>query len=605
MSSPIESYALIGDTRTAALVGSNGSIDWLCLPRFDSGACFAALLGEQRHGEWSIAPLPGSVREVRRRYRGDSLVLETVLVTDVGTVRLVDFMPPAGPRSDVVGATPRVIRIVEGVTGAVPLKMKLVIRFDYGSVVPWVRRLDGRLHATAGPDGLVLDTPVATHGAHYTTVANFTVRPHDRVPFVLSWHPSEEPPPLPIDAFAAADRTQGWWRMWTSRCRYRGRFRDAVVRSLITLKALTYSPTGGIVAAATTSLPEMIGGVRNWDYRYTWLRDATFTLYALRASGCSEEAAAWRDWLLRAVAGDPAKLQIMYGVAGERRLPELTLDWLPGYAGSRPVRVGNAAVMQRQHDVYGEVMDALYHASRAGLPPDEYSWPVQRAMLDYLESGWREPDEGLWEMRGPQQHFTHSKVMSWVAFDRAVKSVELLGLHGNADRWRRLRDVIHDEVCARAFDPVRNSFTQAYGSRSVDAALLQIPLVGFLPPTDPRVIGTVAAIERDLMRDGLVQRYRTSETDDGLPGSEGTFLLCTFWLADTYVLLGRTAEAQAVFDRLLALRNDVGLLSEEYDPIARRMLGNFPQAFSHVGLINTALSLTPDQPDPAHERLTC
>ena len=589
----IEDYALIGDTCTAGLVGKDGSIDWLCLPRFDSAACFAHLLGERDHGHWTIAPAHRFA--TRRRYRGDTLVLETEFETDDGCVRVVDFMPPHEP-------IPNVVRIVEGLSGAVPMHMELVIRFDYGWVVPWVRRIDGRLHAVGGPDALVLDASVETHGENLTTVSEFLVRGGERQSFVLGWHPSHTPPPERLDPFALLAAADRWWTEWGRQCTYSGPWREAVVRSLITLKALTYSPTGGLVAAATTSLPEWIGGVRNWDYRYCWLRDATFTLMALLNSGYHEEAIAWRNWLLRAVAGDPAQLHIMYGVAGERRLPELTLDWLPGYEASRPVRVGNRAVEQLQLDVYGEVMDVLYQARRLGVPADEASWSMQRLLLEYLETVWREPDEGLWEVRGPRQQFTHSKVMAWVAFDRAVKSAENQRLQGPVARWRKCRDTIHQQVCEHGYDPQRGTFTQAYGSTNVDASLLMLPQVGFLPAHDPRIRGTVRAIERDLLDDGFVARYRTHETEDGLPPGEGSFLLCSFWLADNYALQGHEQEAAALFERLLSLRSDVGLLSEEWDHQSGRMLGNFPQAFSHVGLVNTALNLTPDHPAPARQR---
>jgi GH15 family glucan-1,4-alpha-glucosidase len=593
--SPIEDYALIGDTRTAALVGRDGSIDWLCLPRFDSGACFAALLGDGSHGRWQIAPPGGSRWSSRRRYRGDTLILETEFVTDTGVARVVDCMPPD---EDI----PNLVRLVEGVVGRVRLRTELVVRFDYGWIVPWVRSVDGVLRAVGGPDALTVRTPVRMHGENFTTVADFTVSAGDAVPFVMSWHPSNDPPPPPLDAAAAIAAAEAWWRSWAAHATYEGPWRDAVVRSLITLKALTYTPTGGIAAAATTSLPERIGGVRNWDYRYSWLRDATFTLYALLLGGFRDEASAWRDWLLRAVAGSPSQLQIMYGLSGERRLPELALDWLPGYEGSAPVRIGNAAVSQLQLDVYGEVMDALYEARRIGIPPDPLAWDVQRKLMDFLESGWQQPDEGLWEVRGPRRHFTHSKVMAWVAFDRAVKSVEESGVDGPVERWRAARRAIHEEVCTRGWDPGRRTFTQAYGSPALDASLLVLPLVGFLPPTDPRLTGTVAAIERELVQDGFVLRYRTHEADDGLPPGEGAFLLCSFWLADAYALMGRFEDARVLFERLVALRNDVGLLSEQYDPAARRFLGNFPQAFSHVGLVNTACNLTPRQQGPAHHR---
>ncbi len=591
----IEDYALIGDTRTAALVSKSGSMDWLCLPRFDSAACFASLLGEPHHGRWSLHPRDAPVRAVRRRYRDGTLVLETEFVTDSGVVRVVDGMPP---EEDM----PNVIRLVEGVEGEVAMRMELVIRFDYGWVVPWVRTVDGVLHAVGGPDALSLQTPVEHHGEDLTTVADFVVHEGERVPFVLSWHPSHTPAPAPIDAARAIETADAWWRRWSGHCTHAGPWREAVVRSLITLKALTYSPTGGMVAAPTTSLPEWIGGVRNWDYRYTWLRDATFTLYALLDSGYRDEACAWREWLLRAAAGAPEQLHIMYGVAGERRLPELTLDWLPGYQRSAPVRVGNAATTQHQLDVYGEVMDAFHQARRAGIPPDPNAWRVQRQLLDFLESTWRQPDEGIWEVRGPRQHFTHSKVMAWVAFDRAVKAVERFGAEGPADRWRRIRSAIHHEVCTKGYDRTKRAFTQSYGSEALDAALLMIPLVGFLPPDDARMVSTVSAVERELLRDGFVLRYRTDQCEDGLPPGEGAFLLCSFWLADNYALMGRQQEAENLFERLLALRNDVGLLAEEYDPAAGRLLGNFPQAFSHVGLIITAYNLTRREHAPARAR---
>jgi len=595
MSLPIEEYALIGDTRTAALVSRAGSIDWLCVPRFDSSACFAALLGEPRHGRWSLQPVGNGDRAARRRYRDGTLVLETEFTTDSGVVRVIDCMPPGEE-------IPNIVRVVEGVSGEVEMSMELIIRFDYGWVVPWVRSSNGTLLAIGGPEALTLRTPVPHHGENLTTVARFTVRAGERVPFVLSWHRSTDPAPPEIDAERAIAASEEWWRAWVSKCTYQGAWREPVERSLITLKALTFTPTGGIVAAATTSLPEHLGGVRNWDYRFTWLRDATFTLYALLLGGFREEACAWRDWLLRAIAGSPEQVQIMYGVAGERRLPELTLDWLPGYAGSTPVRIGNGAVKQLQLDVFGEVMDVLYQARRSGVASDPIAWHVQRRLLDFLESNWHVPDEGLWEMRGPRQHFTHSKVMSWVAFDRAVKAVEHTGVEGPVGRWREIRAAIHDEVCTKGFDPTKRSFTQVYGAPPLDASLLMLPLVGFLPPTDPRIVGTVAAIERELMHEGFVHRYRTGESDDGLPPGEGVFLLCSFWLADNYALAGRDEEARALFDRLLALRNDVGLLAEEYDPVNRHQLGNFPQAFSHVGLVNTAFNLTSRQAGPAGER---
>jgi GH15 family glucan-1,4-alpha-glucosidase len=583
----LEDYALIGDNYTAALVGRDGSIDWWCVPRFDSGACFAALLGEERHGRWLIAPA-GDVRRTTRRYRDGTLVLDTEFETADGVVRLVDCMTRHEHHPDV-------LRVVEGVRGQVRMRMQLVIRFDYGSIVPWVRRLpDGTLTATAGPDALCLRTPIETHGENLTTAAQFTVSEGERIPFALTWHPSNQPVPGPIDPLRAVADTVDWWEAWSARSTYAGRWRPQVQRSLITLKALTYAPTGGIVAAATTSLPEVRGGVRNWDYRYCWVRDATFTLYALMIAGYTDEAAAWRDWLLRAVAGSQSQLNILYGLAGERRVPEMVLDWLPGYEGSRPVRIGNAAASQFQLDVYGELMDSMHTARRVGLEPEEFSWDVQRALLDFLETAWQLPDEGIWEVRGPRRHFVHSKVMAWVAFDRAVKAVERFGLEGPVERWRRLRDLIHAEVCARGFDSALGAFVQSYGSNELDASLLMIPLVGFLPPGDPRVRGTIEAIERDLVVDGFVRRYhpRASEELDALPAGEGAFLLCTFWLADDLALLGRHAEAEALFCRLLAVSNDVGLLSEQYDVGARRLVGNFPQAFSHVALVNTATNLS-------------
>lgn len=577
----IEDYAVIGDTQTAALVGRDGSIDWLCFPRFDSGACFAALLGTTDHGRWRLAP-SSPVREVRRAYRGRSLVLETTFVTDTGTVRVIDFMPPRGREPDLV-------RIVEGVEGEVAMQMELVIRFDYGSILPWIERKDGALHAIAGPDALALWSPVDTVGVGLTTQATFKVSPGERVPFLLMWLPSHEPLPTPLDAIQALDDTTAWWEDWASHFQLDGVGRDMVLRSAITLKALTYAPTGGIVAAATTSLPEHIGGVRNWDYRFCWLRDASQTLRALLGCGFRAEARAWRDWLIRAVAGDPRQMQIMYGPAGERRLTELELPWLPGYEGSTPVRIGNLAVTQLQLDVYGEVMDALFLARLAGIPPDPSAWHVQVEMLNHLTTTWCEPDEGIWEVRGVRRHFTHSKVMAWVAFDRGIRTVEGGGVEGPVEAWREQRDAIHHEVCQRGYDPQRQCFTQYYGSEELDASLLVIPLYGFLPASDPRVVGTVAGIERELMTDGFVYRYPSTSTHvDGLPPGEGVFLACSFWLVDNYILQGRIDEAKALFNRLCALANDVGLLSEEYDPRASRLLGNFPQAFSHVSLINTA-----------------
>jgi len=595
MPAPIEDYALIGDTHTAGLVSREGSIDWLCLPRFDSPACFAALLGDEGNGRWLLAPA-GPVREVRRRYQGDTLVLETEHRTDDGVVRVVDCMPPRQQDPDVA-------RVVEGVRGRVPMRMELTIRFDYGSIVPWVRQMEGALHAIAGPDSVWLRTPVPVHGENLTTVAEFTIAEGERVPFMLTWHASHQRAPRRIDPVRAVDDSEAWWGEWASRIAYEGGWQDAVIRSLLTLKALTYAPTGGIVAAPTTSLPETLGGVRNWDYRYCWLRDSTFTLYALMLAGLADEAKAWREWLLRAVAGQPNKMQILYGVAGERRISEQELPWLAGYQGARPVRVGNAAVEQFQLDVYGEVMDTLHLAHHMGLPSDDAAWDLQRALLEFLEDHWRDPDEGIWEIRGPRRQFTHSKVMAWVALDRAVKAVELAGMEGPVDRWRALRREIHEEVCRDGYDAERDTFVQYYGGKQIDASLLMIPLVGFLPASDPRVKGTVAAVQRELMVDGLVLRYSPegSEKVDGLPPGEGTFLACTFWLADNLALMGRRDEANAIFERLLTLRNDVGLLAEQYDPHDGRQLGNFPQAFSHVALVNTARNLSAS-PGPAWAR---
>ncbi|TXK40510.1 glycoside hydrolase family 15 protein [Nonomuraea sp. C10] len=584
----IEDYALIGDMQSAALVGRDGSIDWLCLPRFDSPACFAALLGNDRNGHWWLGPA-GRRPADRRRYRPDTLILESEWDTPTGTVRVIDFMPPRDVNPDVV-------RIVEGVSGTVEMSTQLRVRFDYGRIVPWMRRNGGHLQAVGGPDSAWLHSPIPLRGGDYAHTATFEVKAGDRLPFVFTWHPSHEPMPPQIECEDQLVQTEVMWRDWVGACSYQGpdRWRDAVVRSLITLKALTYSPTGGIVAAPTTSLPEDIGGVRNWDYRYCWLRDATMTLDALIGSGYLEEAAAWRAWLLRAIAGRPQDLQIMYGVAGERRLPELELGWLDGYERSRPVRIGNQAVDQLQLDVYGEVMSSLYLARTSGLGPDERAWSIQRKLLDYVEEHWDEPDEGLWEVRGPRRHFVHSKVMCWVALDRAVKYVERFDRTGPADRWRAARDKMHTEICDKGYDPHRNTFTQSYGSHELDAALLLIPMLGFLPIDDPRVTGTVAAIEKELMADGFVLRYPVAEDNDvdGLPGGEGAFLACSFWLVEVMAMQGRKEEAAELFDRLLALRNDVGLLAEEYDPRYDRLVGNFPQAFSHVPLIHAARALS-------------
>jgi GH15 family glucan-1,4-alpha-glucosidase len=583
VTSRIEQYALIGDTETAALVGDDGSIDWLCAPRFDSGACFAALLGDASNGRWLLAPASGA-RATRRAYREGTLVLETEWECPEGTVRIVDCMPTRDQSVDLV-------RMVEGVRGRVPMQMEFVVRFDYGSITPWVYSIGGSTRIIAGPDALSLSTPIRVEGEDFRHRAEFTVAEGDRVPFVLAGYPSYWEPPAPIDAAEAIARTTAFWQDWTAQSTYSGDWADAVQRSLITLKALTYAPTGGIVAAPTTSLPERIGGVRNWDYRFCWLRDATFTIYSLMTAGYTEEARAFRDWLVRAVAGNPAHLQIMYGPAGERRLSEYEVDWLPGYEQSAPVRIGNAAHEQYQLDVYGEVLDSLHQARHMAIKEDPEAWMVQRAMLDFLESGWKDPDEGLWEVRGERQDFVHSKVMAWVAFDRAVKGVEEFGLEGPVDRWRACRDEVHREVLDQGFDAERNTFTQYYGSNALDASTLMIPLVGFLPADDPRVVGTVEAVQRELVVDGFVRRYRSEEGIDGLPPGEGAFLPCSFWLADCLGMLGRNDEARALFERLLSLTNDVGLLSEEYDPASGRMLGNFPQAFTHVSLVNTAGNL--------------
>ncbi len=582
----IEDYGLIGDLETAALVSRDGAIDWLCLPRFDSGAVFAALLGDKENGHWTIQP-QGEFRSTERRYRGDTLVLETTLETDTGAVRLVDFMPPRDTNPDLV-------RIVEGVRGRVEMSMELALRFDYGSIVPWVRRVDGTLVAIAGPDAVLFRTPVEHEGRNLRTHAQFAVEAGDRVPFVLRWFPSHDTVPEPIEPERALDETVAFWEEWAARCSYEGRWHDPVHRSLLTLKALTFAPTGGIVAAPTTSLPEWIGGVRNWDYRYCWLRDATLTLLAFIRAGYIEEAGAWRDWLLRAIAGAPEDLQIMYGVAGERRLTELELPWLSGYEASQPVRIGNGASNQLQLDVYGEVVDALYQGRLRGLDPMPAAWRLTRKVFDWLESGWREPDEGIWEVRGPRRHFTHSKVMAWVAFDRAIKTVQRFGHEGPLDRWKAARRAIREEVQREGYDADRGTFVQYFGSDRLDASLLLIPLVGFLPATDERVVGTVRAIEEDLVRGGFVARYVADEDNadvDGLPPGEGVFLPCSFWLAAVLAQQGRVDEAVELYERLLALRNDVGLIAEEYDPERKRLVGNFPQAFTHIGIVETAFTL--------------
>jgi len=592
----IEDYALVGDMQTTALISRDGAVDWLCVPRFDSAACLAALLGDERHGQWRISPAaaggpPSRRGQVSRRYQGASLILETEWRTAGGTVRVIDFMPP---RAD---GAPVLVRIVEGTAGAVEMECVWRLRFDYGKVLPWVRRIDHAIVAVAGPDSVWLRTPVRLIGHDLAHEATFTVRAGERVPFVFAWTPSHQGAPPEVDADEALAATRKFWADWVAACTYRGPYRDAVVRSLITLKALTYAPTGGIVAAPTTSLPEDIGGVRNWDYRYCWLRDATITLEALLRTGYTAEAASWREWLGRAIAGDPGDVQIMYGVAGERRLEEWQADWLPGYENSAPVRIGNAAVGQLQLDVYGEVIDAITLGRQAGLRFDGHTWSLVRALLRFLEQHWDEPDEGIWEVRGPRRHFVHSKVMAWVAFDRAVRAAEL-GQPGAEARWRAVRDQIHAEVCEKGYDAGRGTFTQYYGSAELDAAVLLIPEVGFLPPDDPRVVSTVETIQRELVSGGLVLRYSlpaagpgAQASVDGLTGSEGAFLACSFWLVNALHLIGRPDDAVKLFERLLSMRNDVGLLSEEYDPRYGRQVGNFPQAFSHMPLIQSALNL--------------
>ncbi|MGX1671720.1 glycoside hydrolase family 15 protein [Streptomyces sp. NPDC055400] len=587
MHRPLEDYALIGDQQTAALISRGGSVDWLCLPRFDSAACFAALVGKEENGHWRLGPKDGGDC-TRRSYRPGTLILDSEWDTDEGSVRVTDLMPQRDQAPDLV-------RIVEGVRGRVTMLSTLRLRFDYGSIVPWVRRSDGHRVAVAGPDSMWLrsEPPVRTWGKDLTTHSEFTVEEGESVAFVLTWHPSHEPRPGLIDPFESLRGSQEEWEQWSAQCRYEGPHKDAVLRSLLTLKALTFEPTGGIVAAPTTSLPEELGGVRNWDYRYCWLRDSTLTLGALVSAGYLDEAMAWRDWLLRAVAGDPADLQIMYGLSGERRLPEIELPWLTGYGRSVPVRAGNDAAHQLQLDVYGEVIDSLALARLAGMPSEPHAWRLQLALVGFLSTAWRRPDQGIWEVRGPRRHFVHSKVMAWVAADRIVCALEEEpGLSGDLDAIRQLRDDIHRDVLARGYDPERNTFTQYYGSTALDASLLLIPRVGFLPPDDPRVVGTVEAVREELSHDGFMRRYSAEATGlDGLPGREGTFLVCSFWLADALHLTGRTQEARELFDKLCGIGNDVGLLSEEYDPLSGRQLGNFPQAFSHIGLVGTALTL--------------
>jgi len=595
MSKPIEDYALIGDTRTAALVARDGSIDWLCLPSFDSGACFAALVGDEENGSWALAPEAHAIA-IKRAYREDSMVLETVYELEGGgRVRVVDAML-AGSE------TPRLVRLVTGEAGHVAMRSQMRIRFDYGQIVPWIHRSSGTVVAVAGPDALALYSDVALRGEDLSTVAEFWVGPGERVGFEMAYFASYEEQPGPSDVPTALRRTDVFWREWARTCRYDGPWRDIVMRSLLTLKALTDARTGAVLAAPTTSLPECVGGVRNWDYRYCWLRDATFVLVALLNAGYEEEAFAWRAWLLRAVAGNPDQIQILYGLRGERRLPEFEAPWLRGYADSRPVRIGNAAAEQLQLDVYGEVSDVMYQAHRAGLQPDIDEWSLTCAVVEAVEKRWSEPDRGLWEVRGPCRPFVHSKVLAWVALDRAICAIEKYGLDGPLERWRALRDHIHAEVCAKGYDPKRETFTQSYGSKEIDAAALLIPLVGFLPPSDPRIVGTVAAVERELLVDGFVKRYTQPNVDtDGLPPGEGAFYACGFWLADNYVLQKRRKDARALFERLIGTANDVGLLSEEYDCAGKRLVGNFPQAFSHVGLVNTAYNLAADS-KPAEQR---
>lgn len=587
MGHPIEDYAMIGDLHTAALVGRDGSLDWLCLPRFDSPACFASLVGDRDNGRWLVAPL-GKIREVRRRYRDDTLIMETEFHTADGTVAVIDFMPLAGDRERT-----DVVRLVEGRMGKVAMHTELILRFDYGKVIPWVRREKHGIRAIAGPTALRIRSPIALRGENFRTKGRFTVAAGETVPFVLTCFRSHRPEPDLVDPVAQLNRTEQWWRDWATRYCDNGPWRDPVMRSLITLKALTYRPTGGIVAAPTTSLPEEMGGVRNWDYRYCWVRDASFTLYALLISGYREEARAWREWLLRSVAGSAQQLQTVYGVAGERWLKEFEVPWMQGYEGSRPVRIGNDASSQFQLDVYGEIMDAFHVAHMHHVKPLDDAWALQQNLIEFLESIWDKPDEGIWEVRGGRRHFTYSKVMAWVALDRAVKAIQRFHLDGPLDRWSALRDRIHADVCQHGFNQTRKAFVQYYGAEALDSALLLMPLVGFLPAGDPRVCSTVEAIQRELVSDGLVRRYETEQGVDGLDGSEGAFLPCTFWLADNLAMMGRRQKAQSIFEHLLALRNDVGLLSEEYDPRAGRFLGNFPQAFSHIALINTARNLSP------------
>ncbi|HVS32090.1 MAG TPA: glycoside hydrolase family 15 protein [Thermoanaerobaculia bacterium] len=593
----LEDYALIGNLQSAALVSRNGSIDWLCFPRFDSPACFAALLGSRDNGRWLIAPRDKS--ETTRAYRKDTLVLETEHVTGTGRVLVIDAMIPRAER-------PTVIRVVRGLEGVVQMSMELVVRYDYGSIVPWVTRdAFGGLRAVAGPDALRLHTTVPLKGADLKTFSEFEVREGEEIPFVLLWSASYEESPRQVEfPTEAIDHCAAEWRDWIAKCTYSGPYQEAVRRSLITLKALTYEPTGGIVAAPTTSLPEEIGGVRNWDYRYCWVRDSTFILYAFLSAGFRDEARHWQEWLVHAVAGTPSQLNLMYGLRGERRLTEIELPWLSGFEGSRPVRIGNGAYSQLQMDVFGELMDSFQLGRESGLATDGpfNSWRIETHLIDFVAENWHKPDNGIWEVRGDRQHFTHSRVMSWVAVQRAVEAIEEFGLQGPLRQWRALADEIHAEICEHGFDRERGTFTQSYGSKNVDASLLMLPIVGFLPCHDERIRGTVAAIEQELMVNGFVRRYATEHTDDGLPGGEGTFLACTFWLADNLCLQGRIEEAQEIFERVLAIRNDVGLLAEEYEAVQKRQTGNFPQAFSHVGLINTAFNLDRADAGPASQR---
>lgn len=587
MSKPIESYAVIGDLHTVALVSKLGSIDWLCLPHFDDEACFAALLGDESNGHWTIAPT-GKVEAVSRRYRPDTLVLETEISCDSGIIRVTDFMPI---RENTDHHLPEIIRIVEGLEGAVDVSSELSLRFDYGRSKPFVRKLDEGIHALAGPDGVVVVSPTEVTLDDHSVKCDLTVRTDERYVFQIVWHRSWEEIPPASEHLDALEETTAFWRKWSEQCTYEGKARDAVMRSLITLKSLTYWPSGGVVAAATTSLPEQIGGERNWDYRYCWLRDSSVTLEALNRCGYLEEAQSFRDWLIRAIAGDPSQMQIMYGISGERRLTETEVDWLPGYENSRPVRIGNAASDQFQLDVYGEVMDAQEYGRSKGIDANEEAWSLQLQFADFVEKHWEEPDDGIWEVRGGRKHFTHSKVMAWVAIDRTIRGIKDHGLSGDADHWQALADKIHADVLKHGVDPKRNCFTQYYGSKEMDASLLVIPQVGFLPADDERIINTVHAVEQDLDKNGLILRYRADATDDGLTGEEGTFIMCSFWLVECLAMIGEVQKAQMLFDRLLDIRNDVGLLSEEYDTVHHRMLGNMPQAFSHVGLINAALAL--------------